>query len=284
MALPRHKRNKFADHLQDAVHASAAQRQQKYGTLAAVNLASHIAIHEQVKNIPVLENMRFSAADAGIIKSPSLKTIKKTVVQPQQAALATQLNFIVDSLTCTKTNDLHKDEISLGASGSDSTGASFETAPFFVGKYKKGETLPLGAKANLFQFSADGGSVGGEFPITYIAGIFLTEADLIHDQELGDSLIVLFSVLSIVFISGMMGLVFIPGVGPTLAIISGIIGVVCGLLGHVILPLLIDDFSDFITDTFILQAQPQAGLEESRQLALEFFKGKYTANIRWVTQ
>src|SRR5258705_6603099 len=61
--LPKRKQDKFVEKLSAAFNASTAQRQQKYGDLAAVNLHSNISIADQVKALPVNDQMRFTDAE-----------------------------------------------------------------------------------------------------------------------------------------------------------------------------------------------------------------------------
>lgn len=292
MALPKRKRDDFAEKFMPSVLAPAAKRKSDFGDLFAVDLKKAQPVIEQVKTIAVPQAMQLTTAD---IPSPAVqKNIPRLskpgkLIQPQQAALATRLDFIVDSITCSKTSDLRKDEISMGAFGNDSTGASFSTDPFFVGKFKKNESIRLNEKGNLFVFSTDGGSVGG-FPISYIAGIFLIEEDLIHNTELGDKLTFAFMLAMPLLIAAASGALFIPGAGFTLSFILFIAAGVSGFLGHYIIPAMIDDFSAVVTDTLVFDQQPFAGEIISKTLAFELpdslaglKNGKYTAAVRWVT-
>ena len=87
----------------------------------------------------------------------------------------------------------------MGAFATDAAGVNSDKAPFFVGKFKKGESVAVGAQGNLFSFAIDGGSVGGEFPLTFIAGLLLVEADLIHNKDFGNKLAAVFSLLTNAF-------------------------------------------------------------------------------------
>ncbi len=300
MALPKRKRENFADKFKASVNASDAQRKQKYGDLHAVNLRANKAIADQVKALPVEDKMKFTETDVKTFfskysfvnpKKSGGKILGKTraKVQPQQASVdATQLQFIVDSLTCIKTNDIRKDEISLGGFAVDNFGVENDKAPFSVGEFKKTDTVGLGANAALFSFSIDGGSTGIVFPATFVAGIFLVEADLIHNAELGAKLAFLFSLMGSVMIAVSIGLVFVPG-GIPFAIAGLFIAGGFSLLGHYIIPVMIDDFSFAITDTLTLEGPLAVGDTFNRSLATEInstifnvVKGSYTAAARWV--
>lgn len=292
MALPKRKRDDFAEKLKAAVHTSDAGRRQKYGDLHAVNLKSNIPVHEQVKNIAVPEKMKFTKEDLekhDFGKQAGKAVLSKHPAAPRQAALASKVDFIVDSLTCNKTNDLRKDEINIAAFASDNQGNSFDKAPFLVGEFKKGDTLPLNAAGNLFSFPVDGGSTG-EFPIVLSAGIFIVETDIIHNTDLGEKLATAFSVAQVLLLTTGMGLMFVPGISFPLVFGLLVASVACGLLGHYVFPSLTDDIGAAVTDTLSFEAQPGIGETVSKNLPLEidisFFgikKGDYSAAIRWVT-
>ncbi len=292
MALPKRKRDDFAEKLMTSVQGSPASRLSRFGDLAAIDLKKAMPVHEQVKAIAIPEAMKLTSDENAL---PDLKKFvpgalkKSKQLQPAQAVLATKLDFIVDSVTCNKTNDLKKDEIRMGAFGNDSTGASFNTDPFFVGKFKKNDSIPAGAKGNLFVFSADGGSVGG-FPITYLAGLFLIEEDLIHNEELGNKLSFAFALAMPLLIAAASGALFIPGTGPTISTILFVAAGVSAFLGHYLIPAMIDDFSAVVTDTLVLEQQPLIGETISKTLEFTipgsvagYKKAKYTAAVRWVT-
>lgn len=298
IALPKRKRDNFTDKFKAAVNASNAQRKQKYGDLHAVDLRNNRSIAEQVRDLPVEDKYKFTEEDAktmipkkNVVKTKLPAKLIKDKVKPQQASVdATTLQFIVDSLTCGKTNDIKKDEINLGAFATDNFGTASDKAPFFIGKFKKGETVSLGGNATLFTFSIDGGSTGIVFPATFVAGIFLVEADLIHNVELGEKLATLFSVLGLTILVAGFVLLFTTGpAGPMLLIISLLVSLGFELLGHYIIPVMIDDFSLAATDTLVLDAAPAVGDTFNRSLALTidssflgFQRGSYSAAARWV--
>lgn len=298
-AVPKKRQEKFIDHLKSTIPVTAAQRQQKYGDLATVDLKSNKPIAEQVRDLPVDDRYKISAEEAKNFQAPAFP-VKKIVAgnripnirQPRQAAVATQLDFIVDSLTCVKTNDIRKDEISLRAFATDAAGVDHEKAPFFVGKFKKGETVSLGANSTIFSFPLDNGSTGGIFPQTFIAGLVVIEADLIHNEDLGNKLAAVFTVLGTVILTISLGLMFVPGINPYIVLAGLIVAIGFEILGHYIIPIIIDDFSFPVVDTLVLDAPPAIGetltrtlqLDIGRSALLGFTKGTYTANIRWVTR
>ena len=295
-ALPNRKQDKFLEKMQPALSATAAKRKQKYGDLAAVDLKSLKPVVEQVRSLKVEDKYKISQDEFhrfNEVVFPGKKMFldkfpKKP--KPQQAAVATRLDFIVDSVTCVKTNDIRKDEIALGAFATDATGVESEKAPFFVSKFKKGETKSLGGNANLFTFAIDDGSVGAEFPLTFIAGVFLVEEDIMANTELGRKLSILFSLLGVTLIILGVVLLFVPGIGPALANIAFITAIGFNLLGHYIFPAIIDDISEPFLDTLVLEAPPAIGETFNRTLEFKLplldsaglTKGSYTAAARWV--
>lgn len=296
-SIPKRRQEKFLDRLRAATTATAAQRQQKYRDLAAVNLKSNKPIAEQVQDLAVDDQHKITEAE--IIKfrpkaEPAQKGFTGKLLpkarQPRQAVTATRLDFVVDSLTCVKTNDIRKDEISLSAFATDAVGVNSDRAPFFIGEFKKGDNISLGGNSTLFSFSIDDGSVGSTFPLTFVAGLVAIEADLIHNADLGNKLAVLFSILGVTLLVISMGVLFIPGIGPTLALITLLVSLGFDLLGHYVFPVIIDDFSIPVVDTLVLDAPPAPGDVFTRTLQLEIersalaglTKGTYTANVRWV--
>lgn len=297
MTLPEKKQNKFLDAIKSSQTTTTEQRNQKFGDLATIDLHTNKVIAEQVRDLPVMESMKITEAEL-IIFHEQLFPGKKYHFegglgkrkQTRQAAAATSLQFVLDSLTCNKTNDIHKDEISIGAFATDSSGVASNKAPFFVDKFKKKETKALGAKGNLFSFLIDDGSTGGSFPLTFIAGLFIVEADLIHNTAFGNKLAAFFSILGATLTLVGIGMMFVPGIGLPLVIATMIIALGFNILGHYLILPLIDDIGFPVADTLVLDAPPNIGQSFSRTIALTidrsaapgFTKGSYTANVRWV--
>lgn len=295
-ALPGRKQDKFLEKMQPAISASATTRKQKYGDLASVDLKQTKPVAEQVQAIPVEDKYKISADELQRFKEdyfPGKKLFPKKGAgksAPQQAAVATKLDFFVDSVTCVKTNDVRKDEINLGAFATDAVGTESSKAPFFVSKFKKGESKGLGVNANLFTFAIDDGSVGAEFPLTFIAGVFLVEEDLISNVDLGRKLAALFMVLGLTLLVVGVGLLFVPGIGPSVALIAMYAAVGFNILGHYVFPAMLDDISEPAIDTLVLEAPPAIGDTFNRTLEFKLplldvnglNKGAYTATARWV--
>lgn len=295
-ALPGRKKDKFTDSMKSALNSTPAQRQQKYGDLSTVNLTSNKPVAEQVKSMAVADSMKISEEElSGMIDTilPDHKrrrTHKATEDTrfPRATKFATKVDFVVDNLVCNKTNDIRKDEISIGAFGADATGATSSIAPFFVGKFKKGESVSLGDKGTLFSFTIGDGLGGGTFPETFTAGFFIIEGDFIHDQKLSDTLALVFAILGETLVAVGFVMLFVPALGPMFFYIIGGIGLGLGMLGHFIIPIITDDFAEPITDSFLINDLPRPGefvsrsFESSINTSTGFTKGNYTVNVKWV--
>lgn len=287
------REKKFRDRLKEITGLSSTARQQRFDELADTDLKKNKAVAALVSEIQTSEQYKLTPQEIKAIRAaaklPVHKKAKPTLKTPRQAVTATNLDFFVDSLTCERTNDLRKDEISITGFATDAVGVNSEKAPFFVGEFKKGDTISLGANSFFFNFSVDNGSVGGEFPLTFIAGVIITEADAIKNKELGRKLAVLFSILFVVFVTAATAVLFFPAVPFAVAEAGFIAASISGILGHYVFPLLTDDFSDPVFDTLILDAPPAIGDTFTRTIdagigisILGGNKGKYKANVRWV--
>jgi hypothetical protein len=291
MELPKRKRDDFTDQFKTLLGTGTVQREKKYGELHAVNLHSAVPVTEQVKNIPSLPVINLTEKDYKELEAliPAAKRKKMGAKRVPRQAVATKLDFIVDSITCKDTTDIRKDEISLGAFATDAAGLSFNKDPFFVSKFKKGETVPLGAKGNLFSFSLDAGSTGGNFPLTFAASIFLNEKDLMSNKELNRKLTIFLSLLGVaIMAAGILVMALVPPafwLGMAIFLFGGVVYI----FGNDVLPLfLLDDFGVPVADVLVLDAPPVPGetIRRTAELPLTLLEGftafDYTANIRWV--
>src|SRR6267143_773737 len=114
--MPNRKQKKMIEKASVNMKKSAAQRTQIYGDLMAVNLKSSVSIVQQVKAIPPPANFKLTPAEitnlkrkvgAAAVKPANPKKATAPVkgqkpVVPAAAAVATDLNFFIDSLTCNK--------------------------------------------------------------------------------------------------------------------------------------------------------------------------------------
>lgn len=299
--LPNRKQKKMVEKASVNMKKTAAQRSQIYGDLMAVNLKSAVSIVEQAKAIPPPASFKLTEAEITALKrqvgaaavkpkKPATPTNAKgrTRVAPA-AALASELKFFIDSLTCNKKSEIGKDEISLAGIAFDSVGGSLNLAPFFVGKFKKGQTIAVGQ--NPFSFKID----GIQFPATFSAGLFIIEKDLLRNSDALNALInVLLAVaLALSVIALGMAIVGTLGGPGSIALMLAIFvtSLVLGAIARWVLPLLADDVSDIVFDSFTFDAPVGPGVSISRTIAIEGvfigltdnFDGKYQAAVRWLT-
>lgn len=296
MALPDKRRKKFIEKHDDLLSASPQQRQQHYGDLATINIRDAATVADHVKNLAVPQNMRFSEQEIKEVADlvhPGKKTRKGAAPVVQQAAAATTLSVILDTLTCNKTSEIRKDEVKLGAFFQDTNGNTQNKDAFFVGEFKKGQSIPLGNNANLFSVAIDDSSTGGVFPQTFLVSLFLVEEDLIHNVALMGKIEGVLGIIGIVFSAVAIGM-FIVAVlsgpfSPLLFFIAAGLGVFGSVMSIQVLPVITDDISPTVTDQLILDAPPAIGDTVSRTVNFELINwtgdltpGSYTGALRWV--
>jgi hypothetical protein len=288
-ALPAGNRRKTIDKVNKTLKAGSAERSRIYGDLAGINLRSAVPVVQQVKALPVASNLKFTQEELDELRGkrkplPFIKNKKASQPAPTQVVEATELAFVVQSLTCVKPTDLRKDEVNLAGFATDNVGGEFEVAPFFVGKFKKGETLALGGNGRLFNFKL----TEGEFPKTFLAGIFLVEKDLLRNSDFVNALIkfCVVATATVAAISVTMLIVGLAG-GPfsvPLMLGSLVAQIVLGASASV-LTKMIDDFSFPAADALTLDAPVPPGTTFDRTFNFEIgeVRGEYRAAIRWVT-
>jgi hypothetical protein len=304
--MPNRKQKKMIEKASVVMKKSAAQRAQIYGDLVAVNLKSSVSIVQQVKAIPPPANFKLTEAEINNLKSsigaaavkPTKATKPKTAAKapgrtpaaPAATVLAAELKFFIDSLTCNKKDEITKDEINLAGVSVDSAGGVVELAPFFVGKFKKGQTIAVGQ--NPFNFKL----TDVQFPATFSAGLFIIETDLLHNPDTVRALIIVFMAAAIALntISLAMVIVGLAGGPASLALIIAtfVAGVVAGVIGQFVVPLLADDISNITLDSLTFDAPVEPGKQFDRTIAIEgvflgltdSFGGKYQAAVHWLTE
>jgi hypothetical protein len=282
-ALPKKNQKQVIEKVNKTLKAPAAERKRIYGDLADVNFRSSASMVEQVKSKPIPSALKFTEADLNAIRG-MLKRNPTKPPKPQQAAEATEMSFIVNSLTCVTPTDLRKDEVNLAGFAVDNLGAELELAPFFVGKFKKGETLSLGGNGRAFSFKL----TEGQFPKTFIAGVFLVEKDLLRNSDFINGLILFCTAASIALaaVSVVMLVVGLAG-GPVTAAMLISVLVAEFLLGASasILAKMLDDVSTVATDTLTFDAPVAPGVTFDRAFTFDIGvpKGRYQAAVSWVT-
>lgn len=243
--------------------------------------------------------MVFSKSDIEMVKADmnrkAPKQLAKRVIAkkpvPQQAVSAVAMRLTVENLTCNKKSEIGKDEISLGALGTGADALLQNKDPFFVGKFKKGDSITLGANGSLFEFPLDS-SVGGTFPLTLSASLFLLEADIINNRELSEKLQIACFVIWGACMTATAAIITVGVLGgpatPFMAYLAIAIGLTFLAIGTQLLPLLTDDVSDLVSDVLVLDAPPAVGDVFSRTITMELDNwlgdptfGNYTAALRW---
>jgi hypothetical protein len=282
-----------------------AERTRVYGDLGQVNFASAVSVVDQVKALPLPAALRFTDADVTELNKQMIaKTVTgkalKHIGQPATAAagyaaaarqvapVASTLNFAVVSATCVKPNDLRKDEIDMVVGAVDGVGEAFDAGPFFVGKFKKGESIDLGAAGQLFSFKI----ADQVFPASFPAFAFMIESDVIQNTELAEKLTDAFIItavsLQIIGLAilgvGMAGLIS-ASASLTAFLVIWIVAGAFALTGHYIMPILSDDISFASGDTLVLDAPPAPGSVFERNITIsnfgEFSRGTYNVLFRW---
>jgi len=291
--LPKKKKEKFLEKMKTSITATAAARQQKYGTLAAVDLHSNKMVSSQVETVPVPDQIKFTEADIEMLRKPAAKNkLKSTVkektktIQPRQAVAGTALQFTVESITCKATNDIRKDEISVSAFVLSSNGELQEANNFFSGKFKKDDSKSLGAAGNLFSFSiAD--STGTVFPASFAASVFMTEKDLFANKEVTERVGAIMRITGKIIATGSLITLFFPAVGLPLSLTILGIGTLIMFIGDGLLFYAADDFSEISTDELLLETPPFASETFARELSMRFVDdgftlgGEYKVAMRW---
>ncbi len=289
-ALPKKKRNKLIDKVNETLKAPAEKRKQVYGDIVDLDFRSNKPIADQVKDLPALKKYNLAAAELENLKQ-NFKSIKAGVNNPlpQQAGASTKLSFFVDNMTCLNPDDVLKDEVSIGGFIIDSLGNSTELAPRFIGKFRKNETVNLGANSRLFTVNID--------PFlaqqTFAANLFIIESDLVENKDALIKAVVVVAVISttvlVVSLGILAALLLGAAVSPKAFFITLLAGGSLGFISTYLLPLIGDDISNITTDTLLVDGILGIGTEFVRTIEigqgfdyLSSFDGKYTANARWI--
>jgi uncharacterized membrane protein YphA (DoxX/SURF4 family) len=291
--LPKTKRNKIVDKVNETLKASSSARAGKYKDIVNVNFKSAVPIVEQVKAMAAPDELIFTEAESREMiaelkrkaekpKNTGYAASSKPI--PQQAAPSSKVSFFVDNMTCLNPDDVLKDEINLAGFAIDSKGNNFELAPFFVGKFRKNETVLLNGNNKLFTLNIN---QGVDEVQTLTTGLFIVENDLISNQELVKKLAGLFSIIGLTGLAVAIGLFFTPAT--IAAIIVLIVAGIFNLFAHYFIPLMGDDISLAVNDTLTFTGTIDAGTTFNRTLTIgkgfdanSTFDGKYTAAARWV--
>lgn len=289
-ALPKKKRNKLIDKVNEMLKAPAEKRKQVYGDIANLDFHSNKPIAEQVKALPAMVKYRIDEGGLDKLKQ-TFKSLKAEINTPlpQQAGASTRLSFIVDNMTCLNPDDPFKDEISIGGFIIDSLGNTTELSPQFVGKFRKNETVNLGTNGRLFTVNID--------PFlaqqTFAANLFLIESDIVENIDALDKAIFVVALIGLTLLFVGAGIVVAGALGAAVTLNSFLIpwisGGVFNIISHYVLPLMGDDISNFTTDTLLVDGILGVGTEFARTIEIgkgfdiaSTFDGKYSAAARWI--
>jgi len=288
--LPKKKRNKLIDKVNELLKAPAEKRKQVYGDIVNVDFRSAVSIAEQVKNKPELEKYRLTENEIEKFRSAfKIQAANINLPQPQQAASAGSLGFFVDSMTCLNPDDAFKDEVSLGGFLIDSVGNTIELTPRFIGKFRRNETVSLGTDNKLFTVTIDPALQQQSFT----ANLFIIESDFVENQEALDNLIIVLSIVAFTISLVSFGIVIAGTLGAAVTftqfIVTFFTGAGLSLFNMNILPLIGDDISNISIDSLFLDGRIEIGQEFTRTVEIgkgfdfnSTFDGKYTAAARWI--
>lgn len=298
-SLPQKKQATFISKTEAIRVLNAAQMQQRFGDLAAVDFKSTKPCFEQIREISIPATFRFTEAEKSQLKIKSkqkfggkLNIGNKLVAQKNPAQPIglnpRTLSLILDNIHCVKTQDVFKDEISIVGFTVDALGQGSAFGRVNVGKIKKGETKQLGITLKDFDLRA-----AGTFPQNFLAGYILRDKDLASEERDGDIALILGFIAAAIFEIGfgMMALSTIPVLAPLeiFALLSMLVGVGLYIFGFLIPAMTITDSSTVITDNFVFDIPPviPVGTAFSRQINSEIrgsllnIKGNYQLNTRW---
>lgn len=290
-SLPHLKRNRIIDKINETFKAAAPQRNTMYKDLVNVNFKSAVSVAEQVKCFSLPDEMKFTKPEINEIEARVSGIKSKRVAVTRQAVSASKLSFFVDNMTCLNPDDIRKDEISLAGFAVDNLGNSVDFNPFFVGKFRKNETVLLGNKSKLFSIDL---SQINQFPVSFTAGLFIIEKDLVSNQDAVNKLSTLFTVISIavaILVLSLVAAAVLVGLEITVLTLDilSFVGTSFLVLGVQIIPLIGDDISFAVNDVLTVADKINVGetVERTIQIGKGFdsfstFDGKYTASARWV--
>lgn len=284
--------------------ASPSQRAAIYKNLVDLDLRSKVPIAEQAAAMKHDDSLKFSEAEVEeVLKKVSRMAAKPTRTASTQASTAKaraavprggvparKVTFLVDRLTCNKTDDLRKDEISIAGFGFDTNGTELSLSPLYVGKFKDGESVQLGASGRLFSFDIDD-TVASQ---SFTAAIFVIEDDLIKDEDrvikLSRLLFAITAAMGVIATGFLIGSFFYPGLFPVyLAVL--LTGSILGFAANRIVPMMGPDISISVNDTLLVEKKLDAGDEFAREFTMDEslfigpeYRGSYTASVRWLAE
>ncbi len=293
--LSKSKRNKVIDKINETLKTSTGARAAKYKDIVNVNFKSAVPIAQQVKTMSVPDELKFIEADINEMEAELKRKAEKpkktgyaTSSKPQQAVASRRVGFFIDNMKCLNPDDVRKDEINLAGFSVDTAGNDATLAPFFVGKFRKDETVLLNNNSKLFTLAID--------PLqavqTFTAGLFIIESDLVSNPDTVNKLALLFAAIALALSLVALGIVIAGTLGAAVTLTSMFIAFFGGLSFSLVsrfIPLIGDDISLAVTDTLTFNGTVDVGATFERTLTIgkgfdinSTFDGKYTATARWV--
>ncbi|WP_332880966.1 hypothetical protein [Streptomyces sp. NBC_00564] len=174
-ALPEGTRKKAADRVV-ADLKNAPGRAKKLDDLAKVDLHSPTSVEVQVRKLPFPAKLKFPADE--LRKAPVAKAAVGTAEQGAAAAVPPlrKLELRLHQVKCLEeTNELFKDEISLGGTAVDESGDADKISSFRVKSFHTGGVQTYAPPRRLVWFSLAEGPV--KFPKSYFVTLVLAEVD-----------------------------------------------------------------------------------------------------------
>ena len=120
-----------------AIKAPEAERVRVYGDLAKVDLRSATAVEAQTENLLLPDSLKFLQSETN-----SLSESRSQVLSRIEAGLTHKLELRIHKVKCfEETNEIGKDEISLGGNTVDESGNTENISAFKVGKFSSGKEV-----------------------------------------------------------------------------------------------------------------------------------------------
>ena len=287
--LPKLRQNKIIDKAKARLQSTGAQRQQHYGELAGLNIGNTQNIVTQAAALTVADNLRFTKADLDAIHTEGKRRAapRTTAKAVPRIGANPKLEFFIDSLTCEKTSELRKDEVSVAGFAIDALNVVQNLTPFFAGDFKKGDSEPLNRK--LFSLDlVDDSSVDLS---NFAANLFLTEKDWARNGGRVEKISHVFVVLGLTFVTLAAAMPFVAALGGpfsvTAMLIAGITGILFQIIGAIV-GIIGDDTSTTGSDSIVLQPPFVVGTRIDKTLQFEMSNfgtdptiGRYTAAVHW---
>lgn len=174
-ALPEGTRKKAADHVV-AELKNVSGRAKKLDDLAKVDLRSTTSVEAQVRKLPFPTKLKFPADE--LRKTPVAKAAVGTAEQGAAAAAVPlrKLELRLHQVKCLEeTNEVFKDEISLGGTAVDESGDADKISSFRVKSFHTGGVQTYTPPRRLVWFNLTEGPV--KFPKSYFVTLVLAEVD-----------------------------------------------------------------------------------------------------------